>query len=169
MKKIVVSKEEQSIFDREMENFLGGGSVKMKTSSSNYEQLNQSNKNSDISEAARLGGGSLSGARTRSMAFKMMQKGKDGKQLKFDISLPETASFAVEAKKRQIIEAKELSEVRRVTLQRTADMQEEAIQSENNQHGSGDATKRKNFHKKGGFRAGDPNKERDWTNVHRKL
>jgi hypothetical protein len=96
----------------------------------------------------------------------MMCKGKDGKREKVDIALPETASFAMEAKKRQIMEAEELSEVRRLTLQRTADMQEEAISLErqNKEGGINSSSWRK---KKSS--AGDADEKDSFWNTHRRL
>ena len=100
----------------------------------------------------------------------MMRKGKDGKREKVDIALPETASFAMEAKKRQIMEAEELSEVRRLTLQRTADMQEEAIslEKQNKEGGINSMSWRKKKSSGDADRDGESKKDSFW-NAHRRL
>ena len=160
MQTVVASRQEESEFEREMEKFLGVGSVKVKRNTLNDENK----KETAIPSPSVLKAPSASAA--QSIAFKMMCKGKDGKREKVDIALPETASFAMEAKKRQIMEAEELSEVRRLTLQRTADMQEEAISLErqNKEGGINSSSWRK---KKSS--AGDADEKDSFWNTHRRL
>jgi regulator of nonsense transcripts 2 len=160
MQTVVASRQEESEFEREMEKFLGVGSVKVKRNTLNDENK----KETAIPSPSVLKAPSSSAA--QSIAFKMMCKGKDGKREKVDIALPETASFAMEAKKRQIMEAEELSEVRRLTLQRTADMQEEAISLErqNKEGGINSSSWRK---KKSS--AGDADEKDSFWNTHRRL
>jgi len=169
MEKVVATRQEQSDFEREMEKFLGVGSVKASSNSignddnknknqahHHQQQKNFGMQNRNSTSSSATGAASI-------VAFKMMRKGKDGKREKVDIALPETASFAMEAKKRQIMEAEELSEVRRLTLQRTVDMQEEAIEREENLQSNAGSWKKKPTNLKS-----SEGSEGKW-NIHRRL
>ena len=161
METIVASREEQSEFEREMEKFLGVGSVKVNRNTAD-DKKQTAIPSSNVVKAPTS---------AQSIAFKMMRKGKDGKRENVDIALPETASFAMDAKKRQIMEAEELSEVRRLTLQRTADMQEEAISLERqNAQGinSSNWRKKKSSGEEQDAGSGDGKKNSFW-NSHRRL
>ena len=161
METIVASREEQSEFEREMEKFLGVGSVKVNRNTAD-DKKQTAIPSSNVVKAPTS---------AQSIAFKMMRKGKDGKRENVDIAVPETASFAMDAKKRQIMEAEELSEVRRLTLQRTADMQEEAISLERqNAQGinSSNWRKKKSSGEEQDAGSGDGKKNSFW-NSHRRL
>ena len=161
METIVASREEQSEFEREMEKFLGVGSVKVNRNTAD-DKKQTAIPSSNVVKAPTP---------AQSIAFKMMRKGKDGKRENVDIAVPETASFAMDAKKRQIMEAEELSEVRRLTLQRTADMQEEAISLERqNAQGinSSNWRKKKSSGEEQDAGSGDGKKNSFW-NSHRRL
>ena len=164
MKTVVASRQEESEFEREMEKFLGVGSVKVNRNDENKQQTTA------IPSGPNVGKSPPPAFAAQSIAFKMMRKGKDGKREKVDIALPETASFAMEAKKRQIMEAEELSEVRRLTLQRTADMQEEAIslEKQNKEGGINSMSWRKKKSSGDADRDGESKKDSFW-NAHRRL
>jgi regulator of nonsense transcripts 2 len=164
MKTVVASRQEESEFEREMEKFLGVGSVKVNRNDENKQQT------AAIPSGPNVGKSPPPAFAAQSIAFKMMRKGKDGKREKVDIALPETASFAMEAKKRQIMEAEELSEVRRLTLQRTADMQEEAIslEKQNKEGGINSMSWRKKKSSGDADRDGESKKDSFW-NAHRRL
>ena len=151
-------------FEREMEKFLGVGSVKVNRNDENKQQTTA------IPSGPNVGKSPPPAFAAQSIAFKMMRKGKDGKREKVDIALPETASFAMEAKKRQIMEAEELSEVRRLTLQRTADMQEEAIslEKQNKEGGINSMSWRKKKSSGDADQDGESKKDSFW-NAHRRL
>ena len=164
MKTVVASRQEESEFEREMEKFLGVGSVKVNRNDENKQQTTA------IPSGPNVGKSPPPAFAAQSIAFKMMRKGKDGKREKVDIALPETASFAMEAKKRQIMEAEELSEVRRLTLQRTADMQEEAIslEKQNKEGGINSMSWRKKKSSGDADQDGESKKDSFW-NAHRRL
>ena len=164
MKTVVASRQEESEFEREMEKFLGVGSVKVNRNDENKQQT------AAIPSGPNVGKSPPPAFAAQSIAFKMMRKGKDGKREKVDIALPETASFAMEAKKRQIMEAEELSEVRRLTLQRTADMQEEAIslEKQNKEGGINSMSWRKKKSSGDADQDGESKKDSFW-NAHRRL
>ena len=164
MKTVVASRQEESEFEREMEKFLGVGSVKVNRNDENKQQTTA------IPSGPNVGKSPTPAFAAQSIAFKMMRKGKDGKREKVDIALPETASFAMEAKKRQIMEAEELSEVRRLTLQRTADMQEEAIslEKQNKEGGINSMSWRKKKSSGDADQDGESKKDSFW-NAHRRL
>ena len=164
MKTVVASRQEESEFEREMEKFLGVGSVKVNRNDENKQQTTA------IPSGPNVGKSPPPAFAAQSIAIKMMRKGKDGKREKVDIALPETASFAMEAKKRQIMEAEELSEVRRLTLQRTADMQEEAIslEKQNKEGGINSMSWRKKKSSGDADQDGESKKDSFW-NAHRRL
>ena len=164
MKTVVASRQEESEFEREMEKFLGVGSVKVNRNDENKQQTTA------IPSGPNVGKSPPPAFAAQSIAFKMMRKGKDGKREKVDIALPETASFAMEAKKRQIMEAEELSELRRLTLQRTADMQEEAIslEKQNKEGGINSMSWRKKKSSGDADQDGESKKDSFW-NAHRRL
>ena len=168
MKTIVASRQEESEFEREMEKFLGVGSVKVNRNTPPDDENKQ--QTAAIPSGPNVGKSPPPAFAAQSIAFKMMRKGKDGKREKVDIALPETASFAMEAKKRQIMEAEELSEVRRLTLQRTADMQEEAIslEKQNKEGGINSMSWRKKKSSGDADQDGESKKDSFW-NAHRRL
>ena len=92
MKTVVASRQEESEFEREMEKFLGVGSVKVNRNDENKQQTTA------IPSGPNVGKSPPPAFAAQSIAFKMMRKGKDGKREKVDIALPETALFAMEAK-----------------------------------------------------------------------